>query len=252
MPSLWPQLRQAPIVEGLLDLRVIRNPDTTIATLDSISEIIASDYPEKKSRQQPRQFAIRVDPGQAPAVDAIDVPPDGFTYTSKTKRYVFQSQLDGFTLSRLPPYETWQELRNEARNLWSVYTQKSTPLKITRIGVRYINNLMIPLPVSDMHEFLRVPIGLASGLPRLFTQFFSVVQSPWPSYEAQSIVQVRSANQIEDKLPITLDIEVYRHADIQPNNEQVWKIFDELRDIKNRIFFESLTYRFLDLCNLQA
>ncbi len=248
MESLWPHLKNAPIVEALVDFRVVRIQAADLPLLDTITPLIVKEYPAKKERRQ-QQVEFKVEPGQTLTVNASPGKNDGYIYTSADAKYVLQSQIEGFTLSRLSPYQSWQIFRIEAARLWKIYVETIAPDKITRIAVRYINNLVIPFPVADIRDYLRAPIGLAAGLPQIFNQFSSAIVSPWPSYEAHSIVRVQSGGQVGDKLPIILDIEVFRNVDFAPTSSQVWDISDNLREIKNKIFFEGLTYKFLELCN---
>lgn len=46
--------------------------------------------------------------------------PDGFLLSSSDKLRIVQARLDGFTFSRLAPYETWERLRDEAKSAWRI------------------------------------------------------------------------------------------------------------------------------------
>ena len=65
--------------------------------------------------------------------------PDGYLFTSVDGRQVVQARLDGFTFSRLKPYDKWESLRDEARELWQHYVQIASPETVTRVALRYIN-----------------------------------------------------------------------------------------------------------------
>ena len=42
------------------------------------------------------------------------------------------------------------------------------------------------------------------------------------------------------RMPILLDIDVFRDTDFSPEGPELWSEFKELREAKNRCFFESL------------
>jgi uncharacterized protein (TIGR04255 family) len=47
-------------------------------------------------------------------------------------------------------------------------------------------------------------------------------------------------------VPVVLDIDVYYTCKLEVNSPIVWAEFDRLRDIKNHIFFSSVTERALE------
>lgn len=65
----------------------------------------------------------------------------GFQFWDAEKVRVFQARLDGFTYSRLAPYDCWEDLCGEARRLWRQYREFAKPERVSRIAVRYINRL---------------------------------------------------------------------------------------------------------------
>jgi uncharacterized protein (TIGR04255 family) len=63
--------------------------------------------------------------------------------------------VDGFSASKLAPYTDWHDLRTQARDLWAKYRKATDPVLITRLALRYINRIDIPLPISDLKEYMR-------------------------------------------------------------------------------------------------
>jgi len=73
-------------------------------------------------------------------------------------RQVVQVRRDGFTFSRLSPYQTWEDLRTEARRLWGALSFGGEAIQMTRVAVRYINQIDIPLPMDDFADYLRTTL----------------------------------------------------------------------------------------------
>jgi uncharacterized protein (TIGR04255 family) len=44
-----------------------------------------------------------------------------------------------------------------------------------------------------------------------------------------------------------LDIDVFREVSLEPDSEKIWEILEELRNIKNNIFFKSITQKTKEL-----
>src|SRR4051794_26091860 len=116
--STWPSLSKAPIVEGLIDIRVEQSAYATVAALKAACDEFAAEYP---SRQERRMFVTQLsfspEPGQSSQI--IDNRPDGIILRSADEKWVVQFRLDGFTVSRLHPYGTWDELKGRASALWA-------------------------------------------------------------------------------------------------------------------------------------
>ena len=49
-----------------------------------------------------------------------------------------------------------------------------------------------------------------------------------------------------EKAPVILDIDVFREDPFDPNDIAVWNVLEDLRGVKNRIFFESVTEKLLE------
>jgi len=148
-------LRKAPITEALIDIRVKLRAEIDIKNVNSIHEPIKKEYPEKQEQRISQiQFELKVGEELVKPVSSKMI---GYRYISADKRQIFQARLDGFTFSRLHPYINWEELRNEAHRLWLLYKNITQPDLITRVALRYINNLSIPLSIRDFSDYLMAP-----------------------------------------------------------------------------------------------
>ena len=78
--------------------------------------------------------------------------------------------MDGFTFSRLKPYETWENLRDEAYRLWQKYREITSP-EIIRVALRYINKLEFPLPIKNFSDYLTAAPIVPAELPQGVSSF---------------------------------------------------------------------------------
>ena len=63
-------------------------------------------------------------------------------------------------------YGNWEDMSKVAKELWEIYLTVAKPQAVSRIAVRYINSLPIPLPIGDFSEYLNVPPVVPEGLPQ--------------------------------------------------------------------------------------
>ena len=233
-------LSKAPITEALIDIRVKLPEDLKVDKLNSLYDAIASQYSERKERMRSE---VRFDfkKGEPPKLTAGDKI-DGYLFISSDKRQIVQARLDGFTFSRLKPYETWERFHDEAYRLWQLYVDITSPELITRAALRYINHMDIPLPIRDFSDYLTAPPIVPEDLPQGVSSFLTRVVIHEPSINATAII-TQALEQIikPDFVPIILDIDVFRQIPDGMKREEAWKTIGELRHFKNRIFFKSVT-----------
>lgn len=150
--------------------------------------------------------------------------------------------MDGFTFSRLHPYITWKQLRDEAYRLWKIYTDITSPELINRVAVRYINNLNIPMPIGDFGDYLTAPPIVPEKLPQGISSFFSRIVLPKPSINSFAIITQALETIIDSSksLPIILDIDAIHLNPDDLSEKEAWNKLEELRHYKNEIFFNSM------------
>jgi uncharacterized protein (TIGR04255 family) len=93
---------QAPITEALIDLRVTPGERVDVAALDAIHAAELQNYPNKKKLYA---FTAELRAGDEVSANANQIE-RGWALVSEDQKQVCQVQLDGFTFSRLAPYET--------------------------------------------------------------------------------------------------------------------------------------------------
>jgi len=232
-----------------VDIRVKLPADVDVAKLRSLRDLIATEYPHEQERRvfgtqfefKPAETEIK----QTPLAGKIE----GHLYTSVNKTRVVQFRLDGFSFSRLKPYESWARLREEAQRLWHLYAGATSPEMVTRVGLGYINRLEVPLPILELSEYLTAPPTVPLTLPQSMIAFLSRVAIEELSLEALAII-----TQAADSLrpgstvaPIVLDINVTKDVQFSVDSAAVWETLDQLRGFKNQIFFDSVTEKTLEL-----
>ncbi|PIP08917.1 MAG: TIGR04255 family protein [Syntrophobacterales bacterium CG_4_8_14_3_um_filter_49_14] len=231
----------APIVEAVLDIRVELPKDVTLDTLEMFYDKIKVRYPEKQHRTE-LSAGIRLDP-QGASFEKPEASQTGYLFRSQVEKKVVQSRLNGFSFNKLKPYSDWNTFRSEGRELWDIYRKIVKPLKITRIELRYINRIEMPLPLKDFKEYILTVPEVAPELPQALAHFFMRLVIPKPDTGAVAVIN--QTMEIPEgggqRLPFIFDIDVFKETSYSGDEENMWKEFDELRDFKNEVFFKSIT-----------
>lgn len=241
-------LDHAPITEALVDIQVEHNREISFDDLKKAFDKLDFGYYLKSPiTQRTFGFTIASD-GQKPLTndEATQI---GLRLHSSDDLYVAQCRLTGFTLSRLPPYETWDGLISEAKRIWSIYIERIEPMRVTRIATRFINNLQLPLEHgASFQTYLQKFADVPDEAPQVLSSFFQQFQLVEPSINARvNLTLALESAPINDRAPVILDIDAFAFTNFDPRDESLWEILESLRDLKNRCFFGSLTDQSVEL-----
>lgn len=238
--ALARKLANPPIEEGLIDLRVVFEAAPGADVFSAIDEELKSTYPvaEDLHRYEASfQFKEGTTAGNSSSQFA------GRKYNSANGKFVFQAQIDGFTVSRLRPYLDWVELAAEAKTLWSVYQRHTRPKSVIRVATRFINRFDIPAQVFDFDDYFTAAPVVPTALPQGLSNFLVRLEIPDP--ESRSTILLTQA--MDGLTGFVIDIDVFKQTDLETAGEEWWAELEVLGDLKNRIFFSIVTEKALDL-----
>lgn len=229
-------LAHAPIEEALIDFRVRPAPGVALLQLDPLAESLANLYP---NRQNLRSFSATIQFGpDAPLPQRLDSE-NGWLLRSSDGHSVVRITLEGFTFSRLRPYTTWEEVLAEAYRLWLLYAAIAHPLQVVRLATRFINKEQLPAGV-DAASILIAPPVLAPPSPRQIRRFVTLVEVHDPARGASATV-IQSMEPAPAGATILLDIDAYMAVPLAPEAPEIRPFLESLRQLKNAIFFASVT-----------
>ena len=237
------KLTHAPVVEALLDIRVHAAEGTTVESIEQALSPQKFGYLRKGPILRSR-FGITVSPQETSLTQSeLNTAIVGVRMHSSDEKYVAQFTTEGFTLSRMEPYESWEGLVQEARRIWPEYTACVVPSSIHRVAARYINNLRLPIKAGE--RFRQYLVGLPEMPPEFPQAVFSFLQR-FAVYDQDSGATAILTQALESfspgaPAPVILDIDVFREMQFAPDSSEVWTYLDGLRRLKNRFFFGALT-----------
>ena len=243
-------LEKAPIVEAIIAID-IEQPlsDDLLAAVEAASTAIREAYPESEPMKQ-MKFQLEIRPGM-PALPPQPAQQDfGRKYVSMDKRQLVVFRRTGFSFSRLPPYQRWENFRDEAKRLWSVYRSATGPVPIVRFGLRYINRVSIPFG-QPVNQFLKLYAELPDnpdGSPRVINSSYLRVDSMLTEIPAGYLIvqQATLPPEREEAATLSLDFDISVTPPVAVTEEYVWDTLETARNVKNQLFRDSLTPQFLE------
>ena len=242
--TTYPHLSKAPVAEAVIEIRVRMVGPIAAGVYAAFSDQLKGAYP-KAQRIRFVTTHLHFDSAEEVKNDLADSV-IGVRLDSQDGKWVVQAKSDGLTVSRLPPYVSWDTLLAELQRIWPGYLEVFAPEAVVRLGVRYINR--IPLPGTDHVDLDAVLTGgprIPPALPQALMQFFTRVVLP---IESRGIVlaisQALQPEPTDATAPlgyVLVDIDASSEEGLAVNSPKLWERLQSLREAKNLAFFGSVT-----------
>jgi uncharacterized protein (TIGR04255 family) len=226
-----------PLVEVLLDIQVDTPSDFSLDSLAKCQNKVKAAYPQKRAaRNVTGEFSV----GQKITASASDEAA-GYVFLSPDGKQLFQAKRSGFTFNRLHPYTGWNAFVAEAKQLWEEYRRIARPRGYKRLAVRSINRFDFAEPTVTLETYFRTFPEISRDLPQTMAGFFFKFNLPLDDIGTlATVTQTAVEPRTPDGASIILDIDVFRSENLPAGNE-LWPLFDALRDWKNKVFEASIT-----------
>ena len=227
--------KNAPIIEAIIDLKFKCVTDFDFSTLDnSVRDKYLIDYPTvMKETQNEFRFNEGANPQQNPIVTNV-----GLRFRSSDEKQILRVRTDGFTFSRLSPYQQWEPFRDEAKRLLEIYQKATSPENIIRTAVRFINRLDLPGNSVTLADYLKIfPVA-----PQDYKMNGLAMQLVLEQEDIKSTLIVREALIPPTKpnvVSLLLDFDLFHQEPLDFNN--LWSFLEKLHLRKNKIFESAIT-----------
>lgn len=245
------QYANAPIVEAVIDLKVVQPEDLSVSDLQELVQENLERYPAVAEAYL-YQGEGYVEQAGAPMRQEAEHWQTGFRCTSSDGRRVLYANLDGLSFSMLSPYEGWDKFSSEARRLWEAYRSITKVASVTRISVRYINRIDMPLREegrTNLEDYIRVYPELPSDFPpdgAPMNMYFLQMQVEQPDIDSMLVINSTPQPAADEQTAsITLDFDLFSQQLEKPweaeNDKDIWSFLEILHERKNEVFEASIT-----------
>jgi len=232
----------APITEAVVEFRVTQRPTLTLDELNGLGTA-ESEYPLITPRFDVQGEFELTDVAVSTSARRIH---SGYVFSREDRSQIFQARLDGFSFSRLPPYDTWGPFAEEAVRIWRRYVAVARPISVDRIGVRYVNRIDVPKDSIEIKDYLNVWPEIPETMPQVLQGYF--LQLGVPLQQFDSTVTINStivAPPVEAVTSLLLDLDTYALTRLVPEtadfDESILARLADLRMAKNFVFEAAIT-----------
>ena len=248
MSKDWPKLDKPPVVLALFQMKYKWDEESLDSFVSLDSEI------RKKFPKMVKNIAARIDihsdgihVGRTTVTGSSDAKIDRYTYLSEDQKSKLVITEDAVSYIDEREYTGWEHFSNEVRDCLAFLSPVLDNKVITRTSIRFVNNFEFDT-FEDPEEYVKTMIVSSED---------EVLPYPVLKYGFRMMLDVNDnvysiVNQnfdSPDGKPVYIfDIDVLDRRNIVFDPEIILSVIEDLRIVKNDIFFKNLTQKTLDLC----
>lgn len=242
----WPVLSKPPVVVALFQLKFLQG-EIDLAKVEDIDRTLRSLYPNRMNN-----LSANIDMPLVP----FPIGTSQFSGTTQLASITFFTQdqakkvnitKQDITYSQEGFYHGWDEFKAEIKELLVRVTPLLERHVVTRTSIRFINRFEME-QFEDPEDYFKTMISVAKDdvLPIPVAKYgFKLTLNV--SDNAYSIVS-QNLDKINDKYVYLFDIDVLDRRNLFFERQEIGNVMEELREVKNQIFFGNVTEKTLDLC----
>ena len=243
---------KAPIVEAVIDLRARATAEFGESSVRSYLEPKLTGYTYLDSRREFRhEVQLEAEGGKPPSQKLRDLGWKGLRFRSGDEKHIAQFNRDGFVFSRMEPYKEWPQLLSEGLKLWTIFKNLAHPVEIHRIGLRFINRLLLPQDELRFEDYLQPAPAPPMGMDLPFQSFMhhDTLAVPGHPYAMTVIRTIQDTPHSGGPgVALILDIDVFTIQGFELLDEaRLVHRLNEMRWLKNKVFFGSITEKAREL-----
>lgn len=233
--------QRPPITEAVIDIHFAEAADQS--TIEKVSKSYSSSYPrEEVLKRIGVEFQFSVD-GRGALPKPIEDGALRHRRASDDNSELLLLAGASFTVSQLAPYPGWEEFFGRFQRDWSKLKAAAGYRKISRIGVRYINRLDIPIKESvvTVSDFLKLFVEVPEDFGQL-QAYGAQAQFALPDINCALTVNTGSVvPPLLEHFSVILDLDIVRAAELPQRDDEIFDMLEQIRKKKNEIFEASIT-----------
>jgi len=236
-------LAKAPIVEAVVDIDCDMPPAFDLTALEGKAcEKYRSEYPKFRAQfLEQHSFESK---SHEPAKHSARRTIQAFQFQHDDEKQLVQIRAQGFSFNRLAPYTSLDGYLSEIQRAWKLFVEIAMPVQFRTVRLRYINRILLPMTGGRiaLDKYIQVCPRLPDEDTMEFASFLNqhVAVEIGTGYQVNSVLTAQRSQ--SEKLPIIFDNCVVA---AEPGDPQDWDSIlskiQSLRDLKNRIFRNTLT-----------
>ena len=242
-------LKNPPIREAVIEIKFDTEEECSIDQIFNVSKSEFLDYDEIEKVYNKSLTIDFSDENTKGSTNNLLV---GYIFKNTSNNSYLQIKKGSLITGQLSPYSNWNNFYKNFEFNWIKFSELFKVNIISRIGVRYINELNLPLSKDfNFDDYIKIMPKIPDGLPDTLCKYFSQIMIPCESdFTFLRINQNLEGIKNNNSVSIILDIDAYYENQFEYLDfNKISRKLDELRKFKNRAFFNSITAKTENIFN---
>lgn len=242
---------KAPAIEAVLDIKARATVELTEQQLREAAQHHLPTY-EFLDSQREIKHEVRFSTTQGEEIQQglQDLGWKGMRFRSTDRRHIVNIHRDGMIFSRLSPYQDWDQFQKEGLRLWDFSTYLTKPETILRIGIRFINQIILPHAEVNFESYITSPPSPPEKMPMPFLGFMhqGIFQVPDSHYSIMITKTIQPPSPTTNgRFALILDVDVFTNMPRPTTRSGLEACLKDMRWLKNKAFFGSITEKAKEL-----
>ncbi|MDE0511645.1 MAG: TIGR04255 family protein [Gammaproteobacteria bacterium] len=242
--------KNPPIEEAICEFHFSPGQEWDFTIPGKLHTELSGDYAGKPQEQKVVQVGLETQGGKPPNLRYGEGLAKVKLVTEDGKRMIGVGP-DVLSIHILRPYQYtidggWDEFYPRIKTAVAAYWKVSEPRAVSRIGIRYINKIVIPQKTVKVEDYLECALPNISGLPDHIGSFMSRVEYNYQD-NVQLIILQGSIETPPNTVGFLLDLDViWQDAEPIKREDALTKV-NELREREREAFEAVITDKARDL-----
>lgn len=156
--------KNPPLTEAVCELRFVLDGNSPEKQIHDFYESIKDIFPIQKKGKMHR-LELKISADKTPEENKKNINQDFYEfeqYLSEDEKYSVQLDKGRISIHRIKPYTSWKEFFPLMQQVYKAYIDIFSPDKLERIGIRYINEVAVPLKNFSFNEYFTINASLPS------------------------------------------------------------------------------------------
>lgn len=175
---------------------------------------------------------------------------DAYVYQTVDQKTKLELSEGVITFVDEHPYTGWENFKEQFLKYLSILSESLVDVIVSRVSIRFINKFSLT-EFEHPEEYFTTLISNSSekGLSYPIRKYGFRLLMDIPDSDIYSIVNQNVENVGDESFSYTFDIDVLDRQTLSFNINTISENIEILREIKNRIFFDGITQKTIDLCD---
>lgn len=247
----WPKLKRPPVVIAIMQLKF----DQDAISLDEFSKYdsaLKRLYPNRRDNiQVGLDFGdVNIPLGKSTITSRSDARLKARVYFSNDQKIKFELSEGTVSFTDERKYTCWDNFQEQAIRSLSVINDLLCNIEIKRTSIRFINSFSFK-EFENPQDYFNTVISYKENkaLPFPLRRYSFRMTMDVPDTDIYTIVNQGVDLVKPDQYSYTLDIDVLDKQRIFFAKESLLEILSGLREVKNTVFFNTITDKTIGLCN---